>query len=540
MTTTTSAVVARPTRSLPAAALWTLGFLAFPVAGVAGTAVAGPLDAPVAALLGGLTTGAVIGLGQALVSTRRLAVLRWTFATAVGTAAGLLLGASTVSYATGLADLAVMGALTGAVLGPVQALALPARARHRWIWAAAMPPVWAAGWSVTAAAGIAVERAVHGLRRQRRPHGHRAARRMPPPAPAAHGFHAERANRPDRRDPGPVMITTAPRHVIFGTGAIGMALLDALRERGEAVRMVNRSGRADVPDGVEVVGGDAGDPAFSAAAAAGARVVYQTLNPPYHQWAQQFPLLQAGVLAAAQANRARLVSMENVYMYGRPDGRPLTEDRAHEAAHPQGRAALGDVARSPRRPPGRPCRGRRSVGHRTTSGPGAARSPTSGTGSSRPPSPGGRPPSSATRTSRTATPSCPTSVRDSRPSVSIRMHPVRSGTCPTTRTPARPVSSSDTVYRLAGRPRARLRTVPSWALRVLAVANATVSELVEMQYQFEEPFVVDSTRISTRLGVRATPLDQALERTLRTYPDPRVVPPTRGGRRPSAGRLTRS
>ncbi len=157
MTTTTSAVVARPTRSLPAAALWTLGFLTFPVAGVAGTAVAGPLDAPVAALLGGLTTGAVIGLGQALVSTRRLAVLRWTFATAVGTAAGLLLGASTVSYATGLADLAVMGALTGAVLGPVQALALPARARHRWIWAAAMPPVWAAGWSVTAAAGIAVE-----------------------------------------------------------------------------------------------------------------------------------------------------------------------------------------------------------------------------------------------------------------------------------------------------------------------------------------------------------------------------------------------
>ncbi len=335
------------------------------------------------------------------------------------------------------------------------------------------------------------------------------------------------------------MITTTPRHVIFGTGAIGMALLDALRERGEAVRMVNRSGRADVPDGVEVVGGDAGDPAFSAAAAAGARVVYQTLNPPYHQWAQQFPLLQAGVLAAAQANRARLVSMENVYMYGRPDGRPLTEDRAHNphtrkgelrsamsrdllAAHQAGRVEVAIGRASDYFGP----RG----GAQSNLGDRVFPSAVSG---------------------RTATvlgdpdqPHSYTFVPDIGEGLAtLGEHPDAPGAVwhlpndPHTRTTRQLV---DTVYRLAGRPRTRLRTVPSWALRVFAVANATVSELVEMQYQFEEPFVVDSTRISTRLGVRATPLDQALERTLRTYPDPRVVPPTRGGRRPSAGRLTRS
>jgi uncharacterized protein YbjT (DUF2867 family) len=78
------------------------------------------------------------------------------------------------------------------------------------------------------------------------------------------------------------MNTAAPRHVIFGTGAIGLATLDALRARGEQVRMVNRSGSAAVPDDVEVVGGDAGDPAFATAVARGAQVVYQTLNPPYH------------------------------------------------------------------------------------------------------------------------------------------------------------------------------------------------------------------------------------------------------------------
>ena len=38
-----------------------------------------------------------------------------------------------------------------------------------------------------------------------------------------------------------------------------------------------------------------------------------------------------------------------------------------------------------------------------------------------------------------------------------------------------------------------------------------------MQYQFEEPFIVDSSKIATKLDVHATPLDQALADTLATY-----------------------
>ena len=132
-------------------------------------------------------------------------------------------------------------------------------------------------------------------------------------------------------------MSTAPHHVIFGTGAIGLATLDALRRRGERVRMVNRNGSAPVPDDVEVVGGNAADPAFTTDVARGARVVYQTLNPPYAQWLELFPALQAGVLAAAEAGGARLVSMENVYMYGRPAGQPLTENRAYAAHTRKGR-----------------------------------------------------------------------------------------------------------------------------------------------------------------------------------------------------------
>jgi len=138
--------------------IWTIGFLSFPIAGVAGTAVAGRVDAPVAALTGGAVCGLVIGAGQALVSSRRLDPRRWIPATAVGMGLGLLLGASIVGYGTSLADLAVMGALTGLVLGVAQAWALPAQTRLRWAWAAATPALWALGWTVTTLGGIDVDR----------------------------------------------------------------------------------------------------------------------------------------------------------------------------------------------------------------------------------------------------------------------------------------------------------------------------------------------------------------------------------------------
>lgn len=75
----------------------------------------------------------------------------------------------------------------------------------------------------------------------------------------------------------------------------------------------------------------------------------------------------------------------------------------------------------------------------------------------------------------------------------------------------------DVVYALAGQERTRLRAVPPLLLRAFGLANKAVRELVEMQYQTAEPFIVDSSRITTELGVRATPLDQALQDTLDSY-----------------------
>ena len=137
--------------------IWTAGFLAFPLAGLAGTAVAGRVDDPIAALVGGTVAGLGIGLGQTLASRGRLDIRRWVPATGIGMGLGLLLGAVAVDYETSLADLALLGALTGLVLGPAQALALPRGTRMRWAWAAAMPALWALGWTATTLGGIAVE-----------------------------------------------------------------------------------------------------------------------------------------------------------------------------------------------------------------------------------------------------------------------------------------------------------------------------------------------------------------------------------------------
>lgn len=135
-------------------ALWTVGFLAFPIAGLAGRAIAGPVDDLLAALLGGAVTGLVIGIGQSIVARGAVRPARWIPATTLGMAAGLALGAAAVDYRTALADLALMGVLTGVPLGIAQAVALTTR--RRWLWAVTTPVLWGLGWTVTTTIGVDV------------------------------------------------------------------------------------------------------------------------------------------------------------------------------------------------------------------------------------------------------------------------------------------------------------------------------------------------------------------------------------------------
>jgi hypothetical protein len=151
-----------PTKAPTAARIvgrWMVSFLGFPLGGFAALALTDPVDSIGNALIGGLLSGAVLGAVQAwaLRSDRRQ-LIAWTITTALGLAAGLALGACLVDYNTSIGDLALQGAVTGALVGLAQAVVLRHRTRPlAAVWPLYLAGAYALGWVVTTAGGIAVE-----------------------------------------------------------------------------------------------------------------------------------------------------------------------------------------------------------------------------------------------------------------------------------------------------------------------------------------------------------------------------------------------
>ena len=115
-------------------------------------------------------------------------------------------------------------------------------------------------------------------------------------------------------------------HVVLGaSGGVGGAVVRELVERRRRVRGVTRSGRADLPAGVELGAGDASHLDDARRVCSGAAVVYFCANPPYTKWAKAFPSLLAGAIEGASAAGAKLVVADNLYVYA-PTSQPLTED----------------------------------------------------------------------------------------------------------------------------------------------------------------------------------------------------------------------
>ena len=122
----TSSVAVTPARPLVWA--WPLAILVgFPIGGLLANLIVGRVDSVGAALAGGLVAGAVIGTAQWL-ALRPLVPWIWAAATSIGMAVGLAAGAALVEYETGRGDVVAMGAVTGLVVGGLQAVVL-ARAR---------------------------------------------------------------------------------------------------------------------------------------------------------------------------------------------------------------------------------------------------------------------------------------------------------------------------------------------------------------------------------------------------------------------------
>lgn len=126
----------------------------------------------------------------------------------------------------------------------------------------------------------------------------------------------------------------ARTHTILGAaGIIGRTLAETLRAKGIEPRLVDRSDQ----DGAMAIDLLQADDAKRAVA--GADVVHFTVGLPYDDdmWETQFPAIMRNVAAALEGSSTRLVLMDNVYMYGPVDG-PQTEETPHAARTRKGGA----------------------------------------------------------------------------------------------------------------------------------------------------------------------------------------------------------
>lgn len=305
-------------------------------------------------------------------------------------------------------------------------------------------------------------------------------------------------------------------HTIIGAGQIGTQLATLLVREGHQVRLCRRGAfAADLPPSVVRMQGDVLDRTFADEACRGATVVYNCANPPdYHKWDGVLqPLFRAAREAAGRAG-ARFVQLDCLYMYGRPPHAPFDERTPMEPCSEKGKLRKQLVEEL--------FEAHRRGDVQATSG----------------------------RASDYFGPDTPTAML-LRPDVYDRI--LAGGTVYTLVNPDMPhtYSYSPDVARglqvLGARPEAlgrawhmpaasqltsrallerfaaqagtaiKVRRVPPWAIRSLGVFVPFLGAMVEMRYQWEQPYLIDDGDFRRAFGVEATALDVAIDETLAAH-----------------------
>ena len=309
------------------------------------------------------------------------------------------------------------------------------------------------------------------------------------------------------------MTTNTQQHLVFGTGAIGMALVEELNRRGKNVRAINRSGRAAVPNGVEVVGGDATSVEVAKAATSGASVVYFCVNPPYTQWPELFPSMQAAVIEGAASAEAKLVVMDNLYMYPPMHGQSLTEDLPHTATTRKGSVwaqMAADLMKAHEMGKVRTTAARASdyfgprgilsaMGERVFY------------------------PALAEKKAQVMGDLDQLHTYSYLPDIATGLailgeHDEADGEA--WHLPNAPAITTrqfiEQVYAAAGT-EPGIQAMPRWMVNAVGLFNGNVREMKEMLYEFEEPFVVDDGKFETAFGSHATQLSEAIGTTVNWF-----------------------
>jgi nucleoside-diphosphate-sugar epimerase len=298
-------------------------------------------------------------------------------------------------------------------------------------------------------------------------------------------------------------------NVIFGTGPLGLAVARRLASKGAQVRMVNRSGKADAPDGAEVVAADATDPASSRRACEGAEIVYHCATGPYGRWAEFLPPLMSGIIDGAAAANAKLVYGDNLYAYGPVDG-PLREDRPYRPVGPNTRARAevattlmnAHTAGKVRATIGRASDFYGPHVHQSKAGDLIFARALAGKPAQVLGDPGE--PHTYTFIDDFAAGLVTLAQRDE--ALGQVWHIPNAETVTTRR-------FVETVFAQAGR-RARIRPAPKIAITLMALFSPPMAAVKETMYQSEFSWVVDDGKFVRAFGAVATPLDKAIQQTI--------------------------
>ena len=305
-------------------------------------------------------------------------------------------------------------------------------------------------------------------------------------------------------------------HVIFGTGPLGLAVMRALLKRNLPVRMVNRSGShyGEVPPEVEIVPGDAYNPDFTRTVTKDAAVVHQCAQPPYHQWVEKFPSLQAAILEGAAVNGAKLIVGENTYMYGDTNSTSLTEDLPYKAHTRKGqvRAEMTEALFAAHRA------GKVQVATARGSdfyGPGVLGSVV-GERVFAPALQG----KTAQFTGKLDVPHTFTFIDDFGEAMAVLGE--REGAMgqawhvPNDQPTITQREFGNLIFKQTGQA-PKMSGMGGWMMRLGGLFNPAARETVEMMYEFEKPFVVDSSRFEQAFQVKPTPLQESIRRTVDWY-----------------------
>ncbi len=306
------------------------------------------------------------------------------------------------------------------------------------------------------------------------------------------------------------------RIVVFGYGAVGREVTALFAARGDDVLVAQRSAPKQLPAGATFISCDVTDANSVAAATAGREIAICTVGFRYiaRIWQRAWPAAMNAMLSACEQAGARFVFADNLYMYG-PVTASLTETmpltsygqkpriraeitRLWQDAHAAGRVKVAAVRASDFYGPDVP-NSILSMGISRLVAGKAALVPYS-----------------------PDHPHDQTYVPDIARTVVTLCDAPDDAYGQAWHVPNAPTQTFRELLMLAARIAGvplRMLMLPRWLQPILGIVVPELRELIEMRFQTDRPYYVDTGKFRARFGQEPTSFEDALAATVRFYRD---------------------